>query len=94
LKWTFISRPRVGLDPLAMYWRRIAIGFAPITSIAPRLRIRGDRMSRFAPRSSAYADATDSPSWPSDRNSPPITFVCRYRATSRSSRVRVNRKYR
>jgi len=30
-----------------MYWRRMAIGSAPMTSIEPRLRIKGERMSRF-----------------------------------------------
>src|SRR3989442_5682653 len=45
LKWTFSSRPRVGPSALAMYCRRIAIGSAPMTSMEPRLRISGDRMS-------------------------------------------------
>src|SRR5438105_670657 len=67
LKWTFSSRPRVGLSALAMYCRRIAIGSAPMTSIEPRLRISGDRMSGSGPRARAYADPTDSPSWPRER---------------------------
>src|SRR3989449_11587148 len=77
-----------------MYCRRISTGCAPITSIEPRLRIRGESTSRLGPRSSAYAEATDSPSWPSERNRPPMTLLWRYRAVSRSSSVRVSRRKR
>src|SRR6266704_3584942 len=77
LKWTFSSRPCVGPSALAMYCRRIAIGSAPMTSMEPRLRISGDRMSGLGPRARAYADPTDSPSWPRERNKPPITLLWR-----------------
>ena len=82
------SRPRVGESPFAMYCLRISTGVAPFTSIEPRLRMSGDMMSR---RSSANALPTASASWPSERKSPPTTFVWRYSATSRSSSVRVSR---
>jgi hypothetical protein len=52
-KCTLRSRPRVGPVALAMYWRRISTGSAPITSMEPRLRMSGDRMSWFLPRASA-----------------------------------------
>ena len=44
-KWMLSSRPRVGRSPLAMYWRSTSSGVAPFTSIEPRLRISGERMS-------------------------------------------------
>ena len=89
-KWMFSSRPRVGESPFAMYWRMISSGCAPCTSIEPRLRMSGLRMSP-ALRSSAKALPTASASCPSERKRPPTTFVCRYRFTSRSSSERVSR---
>ena len=87
-KWILSSRPRVGESPLAMYWRRISSGVAPLTSIDPMLRMRGDMMSR---RSRAKLLPTASASWPNERKRPPTTLVCRYSATNRSSSVRVRR---
>ena len=72
--WMLSSRPRVMLSAFAMYCRRTSTGVAPFTSIEPRLRMSGDRMSR---RSSAKAEPTAQPSWPSERKSPPTTLVCR-----------------
>ena len=44
-KWMLSSRPRVGESPFAMYCLRISTGVAPFTSIEPRLRMSGERMS-------------------------------------------------
>ena len=49
-KWTFRSRPRVGPAALAMYWQKTSRGRPPRTKMAPRLRMRGVKMS---PRSRA-----------------------------------------
>ena len=49
-KCTLRSRPRVGPAARAMYWAKTSRGRPPRTKIAPRLRIRGVKMS---PRSSA-----------------------------------------
>ena len=73
-KWMFSSRPRVGESPFAMYCFSTSTGVAPFTSIEPRLRISGDMTSR---RSSAKQLPTASASCPSERKSPPTTFVCR-----------------
>ncbi len=73
-KWMLSSRPRVGESPFAMYCRSTSSGVAPFTSIEPRFRISGDSTSS---RRSAYAEPTAQASWPSDRKSPPTTFVWR-----------------
>ncbi len=50
------------------------MGFAPRTSMAPRLRMSGEITS---PGCSTYALATLSPSCPKDRDRPPITLPWR-----------------
>ena len=49
-KCTLRSRPWVGPAARAMYWAKTSRGRPPRTKIAPRLRMRGVKMS---PRSSA-----------------------------------------
>ncbi len=44
-KCTFRSRPRVGPVARAMYWAKTSRGRPPRTRIAPRLRMRGVKMS-------------------------------------------------
>src|SRR4029434_3871769 len=68
------SLPPDGPHAFAMYCAKMSRGRIPLTNTAPRSLISGVMKSCGC---SAYAVPTAVASWPSERNTPPTTFVWR-----------------